>query len=346
MTRESVLARTMVELADNLVDDFDIVDVLTLLADRCVEVLDASTAGIMLGGPDRQLQLMTSSNEAMRVVELFELQSAEGPCWDCFYTGRPVVNHDLTTAHERWPNFAPVAVAAGFLGSDAIPMRLRGNVIGALNLFRTERGSLSDDDVTVAQALADVATIAILQNRTSVMATEVNAQLSAALTSRIVIEQAKGIIAERRRVSIDAAFAALRRHARDHNLRLAELAKATVDGEFDPAAFDDPPARGGAVISGGHAGGGRGGRNRRSRPSHPGCGRARSPSTVVVRCRPACPPSPSPTSPRSVATAPHACTRSARSSPAAGCSPPSRSVAQRMGSPARPALRRPRPART
>ena len=206
MSRESVLARTMVELADNLVDDFDIVDVLTLLADRCVEVLDASTAGIMLGGPDGQLQLMTSSNEAIRVVELFELQSAEGPCWDCFYSGRPVVNQDLTTAHERWPNFAPVAVAAGFLGSDAIPMRLRGNVIGALNLFRTERGSLSDDDVTVAQALADIATIAILQNRTSVVAAEVNAQLSAALTSRIVIEQAKGIIAERRRVTIDAAF--------------------------------------------------------------------------------------------------------------------------------------------
>ena len=170
MSRESVLARTMVELADNLVDDFDIVDVLTLLADRCVEVLDAAAAGIMLGGPDGQLQLMTSSNEAMRVVELFELQSAEGPCWDCFHSGRPVVNQDLTTAHERWPNFAPVAVAAGFLGSDAIPMRLRGTVIGALNLFRTERGSLSDDDVTVAQALADVATIAILQNRTSVVA--------------------------------------------------------------------------------------------------------------------------------------------------------------------------------
>ena len=138
MSRESVLARTMVELADTLVDDFDIVDLLTMLADRCVDVLDASAAGIMLGGPDGQLQLMTSSNEAIRVVELFELQSAEGPCWDCFYSGRPVVNHDLATASDRWPNFAPVAVDAGFRGSDAIPMRLRGNVIGALNLFRTE----------------------------------------------------------------------------------------------------------------------------------------------------------------------------------------------------------------
>ena len=240
MTREMVLARTMVELADSLVDDFDIVDVLTLLADRCVEVLDASTAGIMLGGPDGQLQLMTSSNEAIRVVELFELQSAEGPCWDCFHSGRPVLNRDLTTAHGRWPTFAPVAVAAGFLGSDAIPLRLRGNVIGALNLFRTAHGSLSEDDVMIAQPLADVATIAILQNRTSVMAAEVNAQLSAALTSRIVIEQAKGIVAGRCRTTVDVAFQALRRHARDHNLRLAELARATVDGSFDVTALGVP----------------------------------------------------------------------------------------------------------
>src|SRR6185436_10142867 len=121
-----------VELADTLVDDFDIVDLLTLLSARCVEVLDTSAAGIMLVGPDGQLQLMSSSNDAIRVVEVFELQSAEGPCCDCFYSGRPVFNHDLTAAQERWPTFAPVAVAAGFLGSDAIPMRLRGNIIGAL----------------------------------------------------------------------------------------------------------------------------------------------------------------------------------------------------------------------
>jgi GAF domain-containing protein len=240
MSREAVLARTMVELADTLVDDFDIVDLLTLLSARCVEVLDTSAAGIMLVGPDGQLQLMSSSNDAIRVVEVFELQSAEGPCCDCFYSGRPVFNHDLTAAQERWPTFAPVAVAAGFLGSDAIPMRLRGNIIGALNLFRTERGSLSAEDVTVAQALADVATIAILQNRTSVMAAEVNAQLNAALTSRIVIEQAKGIIAERRRLSIDDAFAYMRRHARDRNLRLADVARAVVTGTMDLAALDEP----------------------------------------------------------------------------------------------------------
>ena len=170
MTRESVLARTMVELADNLVDDFDIVELLTTLSDRCVEVLDIAAPGSCWPAPTASCRPMTSSNEAMRVVELFELQSDEGPCLDCFHSRRPVVNQDLTDGGRRWPRFAPVAVAAGFLAADAIPMRLRGQIIGALNLFRTETGSLSDDDVTVAQALADIATIAILQNRTTVEA--------------------------------------------------------------------------------------------------------------------------------------------------------------------------------
>jgi GAF domain-containing protein len=237
VTRESVLARTMVELADNLVDDFDIVELLTLLSTRCVEVLDIAAAGIMLATPGGQLQAMTSSSEAMRVVELFELQSSEGPCFDCFHTRLPVVNQDLTAADSRWPRFAPVAVRAGFRAADAIPMRLRGSVIGALNLFRSETGSMNDDDVAVAQALADVATIAILQNRAAVEAQEVNTQLTNALSSRIVIEQAKGMIAERQQLSIDQAFDRLRRYARGHNLRLADAARDTVAGRLDPAIF-------------------------------------------------------------------------------------------------------------
>ena len=235
MTRETVLARTMVELADNLVDDFDIVELLTTLSDRCVEVLDIAAAGIMLATPDGQLQAMTSSNEAMRVVELFELQSDEGPCLDCFRSHQPVVNQDLTDAADRWPRFAPVAVQAGFRAADAIPMRLRGQIIGALNLFRTETGSMSDDDVVVAQALADIATIAILQNRQTVETGELNAQLTTALSSRVVIEQAKGMIAERQRIPVDEAFDRLRRHARNHNLRLADVARDTVDGTIDPS---------------------------------------------------------------------------------------------------------------
>ena len=172
----------MVELADSLVDDFDIVELLTTLTERCVEVLDIAASGIMLAAPGGELRAMTSSNEAMRVVELFELQSQEGPCLDCFQSGRPVVNQDLAALNGRWPRFAPVAVAAGFRAADAIPMRLRGTVIGALNLFRTEAGSLNDDDVAVAQALADVATIAILQHRNASDLDVVNAQLRTALT--------------------------------------------------------------------------------------------------------------------------------------------------------------------
>ena len=196
MPREALLARTMVELADTLVDDFDIVDLLTT-CERCVEVFDIAAAGIMLVAADGDLRVMTSSSEAMRVVELFELQAQEGPCLDCYRSGAPVVHADLAAA-TAVAALRPVALAAGFRAADAIPMRLRRQVIGALNLFRTETGSLSGDDVAVAQALADIATIAILQHRTALDAHAVNDQLTQALNWRIVIEQAKGMIAERK----------------------------------------------------------------------------------------------------------------------------------------------------
>jgi GAF domain-containing protein len=239
MIRETVLARTMVELADNLVDDFDVVELLTKLADRCVDVLDVDAAGIMLAAPDGELSLMTSSSEAMRLVELFELQAREGPCQDCFRSGQPVVNQDLTD-DARWPRFAAVAVGEGFRAADAIPMRLRSRVIGALNLFRSTPGSLTDDDVAAAQALADIATIAIVQHQAALDAQLLNKQLTEALTSRIVIEQSKGMIAERRRLPMDAAFAALRHHARNNNLRLADVARTIVDGSLDPNDLDPP----------------------------------------------------------------------------------------------------------
>lgn len=238
MSREEVLARTLVDLADNLVDDFDIVDMLTTLADRCVEVLDIAAAGIMLVAPDGELRAMTSSSEAMRVVELFELQSQEGPCLDAFRTGKPVVNHDLTVVDGRWPRFTAVALTAGFRATDAIPMRLRRQVIGALNLFRTEPDSLDADDVMVAQALADVATIAILQHRTALEAHVLSDQLNQALNSRIVIEQAKGMISEREHVDMERAFTRLRRHARNHNRRLVDVADDIVRGTIDVSSLD------------------------------------------------------------------------------------------------------------
>lgn len=233
MSREALLARTMVELADTLVDDFDIIDLLTTLAERCIDVLDTAAAGIMLVAPDGELRVMVSSSETMRVVELFELQAQEGPCFDCFRSGRPVVNGDLTAPESRWPSFAPVAVEAGFLAADAIPMRLRSNVVGSLNLFRTEIGSLDDDDVAIAQALADVATIALLQHRHALDSDRINDQLTGALQSRVVIEQAKGVIAERENLPTDEAFVRIRRYARDHNLRLSDLAGDIVKEQFD-----------------------------------------------------------------------------------------------------------------
>jgi GAF domain-containing protein len=241
MTREALLARTLVELADNLVDDFDIVDLLTTLSDRCVEVLDIAAAGIMLVAPNGELRVMTSSSEAMRVVELFELQTQEGPCLDCYRSGEAVVNHDLAAADSRWPSFAAVALKAGFRSADAVPMRLRSQVIGALNLFRSEPGALNDRDVIVAQALADVATIALLQHRAAVAAEVVNQQLTGALNSRILIEQAKGVLAERHHLDMETAFSRLRTHARNSNQLLSDLAQNVVHGSVDLPYPVNPP---------------------------------------------------------------------------------------------------------
>ena len=237
MSRESLLATTFVELADTLVDDFDVVELLTLLADRCVDVLDVGAAGLMFAAPDGTLRVMASSSETMRMLELFELQSQEGPCLDCYRTGKPVVNQDLVAASDRWPRFAPEAVAAGFHSVDALPMRLRGLVIGALNLFHVEEGSMRPDDVEVAQALADVATVAVLQYRASRDAQILNEQLHIALNSRIVIEQAKGIVAESENLDMEQAFAALRSHARGHNRRLVDVAESVSKRTLRPAAL-------------------------------------------------------------------------------------------------------------
>ena len=238
--REVLLAKALVELADNLVADFDVVELLTRLADRCVEVLEVGAAGLMLAGPDGELRVMASSSEAMRVLELFELQAEEGPCLDCYRAGGPVSEEDLAAAGTRWPRFAPEALAAGFRSVQALPMRLRGAVIGALNLFHLEPGEMPAADADSAQALADVATIAILQHRASLEAQVLNQQLQHALNSRIVIEQAKGVLAERRRINVDEAFTLLRDHARETNQRLTETARNLVD---DTSA-DFPPKPG------------------------------------------------------------------------------------------------------
>jgi GAF domain-containing protein len=242
MSREALLARTLVELADTLVDDFDVVELLTLLTDRCVDVLDVAAAGLMLVAPEGDLRVMASSSEAMRVLELFELQAQEGPCLDSYRTGLPVVNQDLATLDGRWPRFAAEALAAGFHSVHALPMRLRGTVIGALNLFHVDAGDMRPADVEAAQALADVATIAILQHRAALEGQLVNEQLQMALNSRIVIEQAKGMAAERLGLNMEQAFSTLRNHARNHNLLLVDVARDVISGALAASALDPLPS--------------------------------------------------------------------------------------------------------
>jgi GAF domain-containing protein len=241
MPRETLFAKTLVGLADTLVDDFDVVELLTLLTDGCIDVLDVAAAGLMLAAPEGDLRVMASSSEAMRVLELFELQAQQGPCLDCYRTGQPVLNQHLAVADDRWPRFAPEAHAAGFHTVHALPMRLRGTVIGALNLFNNYLGDMRQADIDAAQAMADVATIAILQHRATHEAQVLNEQLNHALNSRIVIEQAKGMLAERLDIDLEQAFTRLRNHARNHNLRLADLAHNITNGSIAATTLDPPP---------------------------------------------------------------------------------------------------------
>ncbi len=245
MVREGQLITTIVELADTLVEDFDLVDLLTRLTCQCVEVLDVAAAGIMSANPNGELRVVASSSETMRILELFELQSAEGPCPECFRSGQPIINERLTNNDGRWPHFAPRAIAAGFHSVHAVPMRLRGQIIGALNLFRSDEGLLSDLDVAAAKAFADVSTIAILQHRATALQSQataeakaVTAQLSAALNSRIVIEQAKGMVAQRLGCPMERSFAILRNYARSNNLRLTDVATGIVNATIPASVLD------------------------------------------------------------------------------------------------------------
>lgn len=231
MADQELLTRTLVELADTLVDTFDVIDLLTLLSERCCKAFDISDAGIMLAVPmGGELRLVASSSTAMRDMELYELQTNDGPCLDCFRDGTAVVNEDVEAATQRWSSFAPAALAAGYRTVSALPMRLRGRIIGALNLFRTDLGAISNADLSGAQAFADVATIAILHHKAADEARLLNEQLTDALNSRVVIEQAKGILSERASITMDEAFQRLRSHARSHNLRLVEVAQDLVEG--------------------------------------------------------------------------------------------------------------------
>src|SRR6202046_3677575 len=228
--REQLLTVTFVELADTRVADFDVVDFLHGLADRAVQLLEVDAAGLMLADQRGALRVIASSTEQARLVELFQLQHDQGPCLEGFQTGRPVYEADMPAAAERWPVFAPAAAGAGFAAMQAIPMRLRDEVIGAMNLFMATPRRLGDSGLRVGQALADVATIGLLQERNLRHQEVLAEQLQGALNSRVVIEQAKGVLAERLGLDMGKAFDLLRGQARTQNRRLAELAGAVAAG--------------------------------------------------------------------------------------------------------------------
>jgi transcriptional regulator with GAF, ATPase, and Fis domain len=227
---EQLVAEAFVELADTLVDDFDLMDFLHRVTVRCADVLGVSAAGLLLTDQRGALRVVAASTEQTRLLELLQMQTDEGPCPECFHTARAVAVADLSAAADRWPRFVAEARQSGFGCVHALPMRLRSDIIGALNLFHTEPGALSDRTLHLGQALADVATIALLQARAIDHRGTLAEQLQTALNSRIVIEQAKGVIAERRQLDVDSSFTLLRSTARSSNRRLSELARAIVDG--------------------------------------------------------------------------------------------------------------------
>lgn len=230
--REQLIADTFVELADTLVDEFDLIDFLHTVIERTVRLVDADAGGIMLADEHGRLEVMAASTQATRLVELFELQHDEGPCLDAFRFGRAVSRVDAAAMRAAWPSFTPRLAEAGFSSAQAVPLRLRNEVIGALNVFRVAPEGLSAEEMKLARALADVATVGIIQQRV-ISARELLAQqLQAALDSRVLIEQAKGVLAERSGISVDEAFVLMRGHARRTGAQLRQVVHAVLAGSL------------------------------------------------------------------------------------------------------------------
>jgi hypothetical protein len=227
-SREREVTQAFVALASSLATGYDVVDLLNSLTSECARLLDVASAGLLLADQVGVLHVLAASTEHTRQLELFQVQRDEGPCLDCYRTGQPVAVANLAEAAERWPQFVAGAAIAGFASVHALPMRLRANTLGALGLFGTVVGSLNQDDLTLGQALADVASVALVQEKASADESMISAQLQAALTSRVVVEQAKGVLAQLGQFDMEEAFAVLRRYSRDHNLRLGEVAQGVV----------------------------------------------------------------------------------------------------------------------
>lgn len=230
-TREQLIRDTFVDLADTLASDYDVGEFLQLLVQRCEEVLSVTTCGVLLEAPEGELHLAAATTREMHRLEHAEIDRTDGPCFEAYRDVRPVVSHDLREERQRWPQVIDQALDMGLLAAYAFPLRLRDDCIGALNLYRDEPGDFDDDDARLAQAFADVAAIGILQERKVTRAERRAEQLQHALDSRVVIEQAKGIIAERHGVPLSDAFDALRRHARSNNRRVWDVCHDVIDGQ-------------------------------------------------------------------------------------------------------------------
>ncbi|MDQ0729135.1 GAF and ANTAR domain-containing protein [Microbacterium sp. W4I20] len=232
LTRDARLLQLFATLADTLVDDYDVMELLQTLVDACHDLLDATDAGILLTDPAGELELIASTSEATELVEVMQLGAESGPCIECFLTGAPVSVPDVSVDAERWPLFRQAALENGFVSVEAIPMRLRDTTIGTLNLLRSTPGSAPPDDLVAARAFADVATIGILHERTVREKETLSSQLQTALNSRVMIEQAKGVISFTAGVPIPDAFCLLRTYARTRGLRLSEVAERVVRREI------------------------------------------------------------------------------------------------------------------
>jgi len=245
MSRER-LAEVFVEVADTLVDDFDLIEFLHTVCTRAAELTGTTAAGLLLADGRGRLRFMAASDEQAQVLELFQHQ--HGPCRDAFTTAAPVVDADLRRAARRWPAFAPHATRLGYRSVHAVPLRLRGRVIGALTLFGARTGRLDPDDVTAVQALADIATIGLLQEQAIHRAETLTRQLQRALDSRVLIEQAKGALAHTHGIDVDAAFVLLRDHARTHGRPIDDVAGAVVTHPDSVPGLArrrrDPPGKG------------------------------------------------------------------------------------------------------
>jgi GAF domain-containing protein len=242
--REQLLSRAFVRLADTLVDDYDIIDLLDRLVSYSVELLTADAAGILLVDSQHALQVVASSHEDANVMELLQLQSDQGPCMECFSTGEAVSVPDLADVSGRWPVFVAAVAERGIYRSvHALPLRLRGETIGTMNLFHGQSGILPAADLVLGQALADVATIGILSERAIRSREVVTEQLQTALNHRVIIEQAKGVLAHQGNLTMAAAFDRLRGYARNHNARLSEVARKVVETDLAADVLDAPAVR-------------------------------------------------------------------------------------------------------